>query len=73
MPMSASYRLDSTPQENRGEPPDFNVALSPEDWLENRDPQLDKAIALLKTNADSGAPGITPTVVSNGRPDNAGH
>jgi C-terminal processing protease CtpA/Prc len=48
MPMSASYRLDGSPQENHGEKPDYQVTLSPEDWLENRDPQLDKAIALLR-------------------------
>jgi C-terminal processing protease CtpA/Prc len=47
MPMSASYRLDGTCQENHGEQPDALVPLSPEDWLADRDPQLDKAIELL--------------------------
>ena len=36
-----------TTQENNGEKPDFQVELTPEDWLANRDPQLDKAIDLL--------------------------
>jgi Tol biopolymer transport system component/C-terminal processing protease CtpA/Prc len=47
MPFSGVYRLNGTPQENQGEAPDFRVALSPEDWLTGRDPQLDRAIELL--------------------------
>ncbi|MEW6160835.1 MAG: S41 family peptidase, partial [Verrucomicrobiota bacterium] len=47
MPMSASYRLDGTPQENLGEQPDVRVPLTPDDWLAERDPQLDKAIEIL--------------------------
>lgn len=44
MPMSGAYRLDGTNLENQGEQPDLRVALSPEDWLAERDPQLDQAI-----------------------------
>ncbi|MCI0540133.1 MAG: hypothetical protein L0Z50_33420, partial [Verrucomicrobiales bacterium] len=38
MPMSASYRLDDTCQENHGEQPGALVALSPDDWVVERDP-----------------------------------
>ena len=31
-----------------GEVPDVQVELTPEDWLAERDPQLDKAIEMLK-------------------------
>lgn len=44
MPMTGAYRLDGTPMENRGEKPDIEVRLSPEDWLNDRDPQIDRAI-----------------------------
>lgn len=47
LPMIGAFRLDGTNMENIGEQPDFRVALSPEDWLSERDPQLDKAIELL--------------------------
>jgi len=58
MPMSASYRLDGTPQENCGEKPDIQVALSPEDWSAGRDPQLDKAIDLLRGTSKSTPPSL---------------
>ncbi len=47
MPQSGVYRLDGTPMENLGEVPDVRVPMSPDDWLNDRDPQLDKAIELL--------------------------
>jgi tricorn protease len=47
MPQSGFYRLDGTTQENNGEQPDVLVPMSPDDWLAERDPQLDKAIELL--------------------------
>ncbi len=47
MPMTGVYRLDGTTMENLGEQPDVLVRLSPEDWLADRDPQLDKAISIL--------------------------
>lgn len=47
MPGSGVYRADGSPMENLGEKPDVAVALSTEDWLEQRDPQLERAIALL--------------------------
>lgn len=47
MPGSGVYRADGSPMENLGEKPDVAVALSTEDWLEKRDPQLETAIALL--------------------------
>ncbi len=48
MPQSGVYRLDGTPMENLGEQPDVRVPMSPDDWLNERDPQLEKAIELLK-------------------------
>ena len=47
MPITGVYRMDGTTMENNGEPPDVPVRLSPEDWLAERDPQLDKAISIL--------------------------
>jgi tricorn protease len=47
MPMTGAYRLDGTPMENLGERPDFEVPLTPDDYLHDRDPQIDKAIELL--------------------------
>jgi len=47
LPMTGAFRLDGTNMENNGEQPDVPVPLSPEDWLAERDPQLDKAIDLL--------------------------
>lgn len=47
MPQSGVFRLDGSPQENQGEQPDYLVPLPPGDWLNDRDPQLDKAIELL--------------------------
>ena len=47
MPQTGVYRLDGTPQENLGEQPDVRVPLPPDDWLAGRDPQLNRAIALL--------------------------
>lgn len=47
MPQSGVFRLDGTPMENLGEQPDILVPLSPEDWLSDKDPQLDKALELL--------------------------
>jgi tricorn protease len=47
MPASGVFRLDGSPQENLGEKPDVQVWMTPEDWLAERDPQLEKAIELL--------------------------
>lgn len=47
MPGSGVYRVDGTPMEDLGEKPDFQVPLTQEDWLAERDPQLDKAIEVL--------------------------
>jgi tricorn protease len=47
LPLTGAFRLDGTNMENNGEQPDVRVALSPEDWLADRDPQLDRAIELL--------------------------
>ena len=47
LPMTGAFRLDGTNLENNGEQPDVRVPLTPEDWLADRDPQLDKAIELL--------------------------
>ena len=55
MPQSGAFRLDGTNQENNGEQPDVQVRMSPEDWLADRDPQLEKAIELL----NGAAPAVT--------------
>jgi C-terminal processing protease CtpA/Prc len=47
LPMGGVYRMDGSNQENQGEQPDVLVPLTAEDWLAERDPQLDKAIELL--------------------------
>jgi tricorn protease len=47
MPMTGAYRLDGTPMENVGERPDLEVPLPPDDYLNDRDPQIDKAIESL--------------------------
>ena len=47
LPMTGAFRLDGTNMENNGEQPDVRVPLSPDDWLADRDPQLDKAIEML--------------------------
>ena len=48
MPGSGVYRKDGSPMEDLGEQPDVMVPLSNEDWLADRDPQLAKAIEMLK-------------------------
>ena len=56
MPQSGCYRLDGTTQENIGEEPDVQVPISPDDWLAERDPQLDKAIEILAEKGEAKAP-----------------
>ncbi|HTD67579.1 MAG TPA: S41 family peptidase [Candidatus Limnocylindria bacterium] len=51
MPMTGAYRMDGTPMENNGEKPDIEVRLSPDDWLNDRDPQIDRAIEVLVSGA----------------------
>jgi C-terminal processing protease CtpA/Prc len=53
MPETGFYRLNGIPQENHGEQPDFEVPLSPGDWLTGNDPQLDKAIEMLTRKSSS--------------------
>lgn len=47
LPGSGVYRLDGTPLEDNGEKPDYQVPMSADDWLAQRDPQVDKAIEVL--------------------------
>ncbi len=47
MPFVGIYRPDGTTLENDGERPDYLVELTPDDWVAERDPQLDKALSLL--------------------------
>lgn len=47
MPQQGAFRIDGSNMENNGEKPDIAVWLSPEDWLNDRDPQLDKALEML--------------------------
>jgi len=58
MPGSGVFRIDGSNMENNGEQPDFRVPMSPEDWLADRDPQLDKAIELLIGSSESDKPKI---------------
>lgn len=48
MPGSGVYRSDGTPMENMGEKPDVQVELTADDWMKEKDPQLDKAIEMLR-------------------------
>lgn len=47
MPTSGVYRLDGSPLEDRGEVPDFDIEITPEQYFAGQDPQLDKAIDVL--------------------------
>jgi tricorn protease len=47
MPFVGIYREDGTTLENDGEKPDYFVSMSPDDWVAERDPQLDKALEVL--------------------------
>lgn len=47
MPQIGVYRKDGSNLENNGEMPDIAVWMSPEDWVQQRDPQLDKALEVL--------------------------
>jgi tricorn protease len=58
MPQSGVFRLDGSNLENGGERPDYRIPLSPEDWLAERDPQLDQAIELLSGNGSSPKPQV---------------
>ena len=53
---SSLDRLDGSNEENLGEQPDVEVPMSPDDWLTERDPQLEKAIELLSAPSESKAP-----------------
>lgn len=48
MPSTGVYRVDGTPMENLGVKPDFIVDISPEQYMGGQDPQLDKAIEVLR-------------------------
>lgn len=48
MPFQGVYRTDGTPLENIGERPDFLVPWSTSEYFAGRDPQLEKALSLLK-------------------------
>jgi Tol biopolymer transport system component/C-terminal processing protease CtpA/Prc len=48
MPGGANFRKDGSPMENLGERPDILVPWSTEDYLADRDPQLQKAIEILR-------------------------
>jgi len=58
MPQSGVFRIDGSNMENNGEQPDVRVPLSPEDWLANRDPQLDKGIELLISSSEKDKPQV---------------
>lgn len=47
MPGSGVWRKDGTPLENNGQQPDILVDMTAEDWLAQRDPQLEAAVDYL--------------------------
>ena len=47
IPGRGVFRMDGTNMENNGEKPDFQLWVTPEQWLKGEDPQLEKAISLL--------------------------
>jgi C-terminal processing protease CtpA/Prc len=47
MPQQGAFRKDGSNMENDGEKPDVAVWMAPEDWLNERDPQLEKAVEVL--------------------------
>ena len=51
MPTSGVYRLDGSPLEDRGEVPDYDVEITPEQYFAGQDPQLDKSIEILLKQA----------------------
>ncbi|MDP6904439.1 MAG: hypothetical protein QF406_08335, partial [Verrucomicrobiota bacterium] len=48
IPGRGVFRLDGSNMENIGEKPDFQLWITPDQWLKNEDPQLAKAIDLLR-------------------------
>ena len=56
MPFQGVYRADGSPMEDQGEQPDVRVPMSTEDWLSERDPQLDKAVEILLKDIAPKAP-----------------
>ena len=47
LPAVGVYRVNGTPLENLGEAPDHRVDITPEQYFNNNDPQLDKAIEVI--------------------------
>lgn len=70
MPGSGVFRLDGSNMENNGQKPDIQVPLSPEDWLADRDPQLDKAIEIL---AGKAVTADTKQASPGGKPEATSH
>ena len=48
LPSQGVFRKDGTSLENKGEVPDFLIPWTPEDYAAGRDPQLDKALEILR-------------------------
>jgi tricorn protease len=57
MPGAGVYRLDGSPMENRGERPDVEIWLHPDDYISGEDPQIDKAIEMLTSDDAAAAAG----------------
>jgi C-terminal processing protease CtpA/Prc len=51
MPGTGVYRTDGSPLEDMGQQPDYEVDITPEQYLAGKDPQLDKAIEVLMKKA----------------------
>ncbi|MBN9502503.1 MAG: PD40 domain-containing protein [Armatimonadetes bacterium] len=52
MPGTGVYRLDGSPLENMGQQMDYTVGITPEEYFAGKDPQLDKAIEVLRKQVD---------------------
>ena len=48
--------MDGTNMENQGEKPDVQIWVTPEEWLEGTDPQLDQALKLLEPQPANATP-----------------
>ena len=59
IPSRGVFRMDGTNMENQGEKPDIQIWVTPEEWLEGKDPQLEQALKLLEPNRP--APHREPT------------
>ena len=56
IPGRGVFRMDGTNMENQGEKPDVQIWVTPEEWLEGKDPQLEQALKLLEPQPANATP-----------------